>query len=75
MACSLPTAGYIGQRYQVSCLGFDDDPTVRKVIGWTNDATGGALVAMIEAHPGWHSPEITDLRPFTGDSQKNAGVR
>lgn len=64
---SLPRPGYAGQRYQVSCLGFDPErPDERKVVGWTNDPTGGGLVAMVNAHPCWHSPEVTDLKPFSG---------
>ena len=38
----LPPTGYKGQRYEVSCLGFGEDETVRHVCGWTNDPTGGA---------------------------------
>lgn len=75
MAWSMSEPGYAGQRYQVSCLGFYADPEIRKVIGWTNDPTGGALVAMIDDHPFWHSPEITDMRPFTGDDQKRGESR
>jgi hypothetical protein len=53
--------GDAGQRYEVSCLGFDDaDPQRRKTVGWTNRADGGGLVGMINAHPAWHSPEVRD---------------
>jgi hypothetical protein len=50
-----------GQRYAVSCLGFDgENPGERKVIGWTNQADGGGLVDMIELHPTWNSPLVHD---------------
>ena len=53
--------GDVGQRYEVSCLGFDsEDPQRRKTVGWSSDATGGRLVEMINAYPAWNSPEVRD---------------
>jgi hypothetical protein len=54
-----------GQRYEVRCL---DEDGAEKVIGWTDDPTGGGLVRGVDAHPAWRSPRVIDRRahPTTG---------
>lgn len=51
--------GWQGQRYEVSAhvKGFTDE---RKVIGWTDAEDGGALVKMINLHPGYDGPRVYD---------------
>jgi hypothetical protein len=62
----LPPTGYKGQKYEVSCLGFDVvDETKRHVVGWTNDPTGNGLVKMINLHPVLNSPEVREVNGFS----------
>jgi hypothetical protein len=52
-----------GEHFEVSCLGGDHtDPNKRTVVGWTSKEDGGRLVAMVNKHPVWNSPEVRDLR-------------
>ena len=67
MCCKMPKPGYAGQRYEVSCLGFGADDSERRVVGWTNNPTGGALVEIVDLHPSWHSPEVKDLTATTAE--------
>jgi hypothetical protein len=58
----LPPTGYRGQKYEVSCLGFDPhDDNKRHVVGWSNDPTGNGLVKMIRLHPVLNSPEVMEV--------------
>jgi hypothetical protein len=52
--------GYQGQKYEVRCA-YGDDTQYR--VGWTNDASGGKLVEMINLHPCMSNPVVLELSP------------
>lgn len=59
--------GFDGQRYEVRAMRpqYDVPGGARKheefVLGWTNQADGGALVRMVNVHPTWHTARVYDL--------------
>jgi hypothetical protein len=47
-----------GQFYEVDCETIEG----RMIVGWTNEADGGALVRLVNSHPAWADPVVRDLR-------------
>jgi len=61
--CSAFKVGDNGQRYEVR---FTDSDGNEKVLGWTNDPSGGGLVQSIELHPTWRLPRVIDRHGRSG---------
>lgn len=51
------------QRFEVSCMGINGyAPDRRVIVGWTSQADGGTLLALVRHHPRWHSGHVRDLQ-------------
>ena len=57
--CDFFKVGDRGQSYEVRALDADGNDMG---IGYTDDATGGSLIKMVNAHPSWHSPRVIDRK-------------
>jgi hypothetical protein len=63
MSCSRfdGRVGYRNQKYEVRAFVAGQE----RVMGWTNDPTGGSLFTAIEKHPEWHSPRVVEVQQGT----------